>query len=65
VSDNTNNLLLGLFLKYDFWESNHLLIGDQYFQGREQAHLLRIISEAHQQVQAGSNHQRGGGLVDG
>jgi hypothetical protein len=50
VNENTNNLLLGLFLKNDFWESNRLLIGDQYFQGREQAHLLRIISEAHQQV---------------
>ena len=23
MSDNTNSLLLGLFLKYDFWESNH------------------------------------------
>ena len=46
MSDNTNNLLLGLFLKYDFWESNHLLIGDQYFQD-ESKRIYSIISEAH------------------
>ena len=46
MSDNTNSLLLGLFLKYDFWESNHLLIGDQYFQD-ESKRIYSIISEAH------------------
>jgi len=36
-----------MFLKNDFWESNRLLIGDQYFQG-ESKRIYSVISEAHQ-----------------
>ena len=46
MSDNTSNLLLGLFLRYDFWESNNLLIGEDYFEA-ESKKIYKVISDAH------------------
>ena len=46
MSDNTSNLLLGLFMRHDFWESNNLLIGEDYFEA-ESKKIYKVISDAH------------------
>ena len=46
MTDNTSNLLLGLFLRYDFWEQNNLLLGENYFE-EESKKIYQVIEQAH------------------
>jgi replicative DNA helicase len=50
MSDNTSNLLLGLFLRHDFWESNHLLMGENYFEA-ESKKIYGVMSDAHKKYE--------------
>ena len=46
MSDNKSNLLHGLFMRQDFWESNNLMIGEDNFEA-ESKKIYKVISDAH------------------
>lgn len=56
MHDNTNNLLLGLVLSYDFWEANRFVISEDYFEA-ESKKIYKIISDAHEKYQRDLNIQ--------
>ena len=45
--DNVSNILLGLFLNYEFWKDHHYMVSENYFE-KESKKIFQTISMSHE-----------------
>tara|TARA_Y100001963_G_scaffold5524_1_gene7222 strand:- start:107 stop:1369 length:1263 start_codon:yes stop_codon:yes gene_type:complete len=48
--DNVSNILLGLFLNYEFWKDHHYMVSDNYFE-KESKKIFQVINMSHEKYE--------------
>ena len=47
---NVSNILLGLFLNYEFWKDHHYMVSENYFE-KESKKIFQTISMSHEKYE--------------
>ena len=54
--DNVSNILLGLFLNYEFWKDHHYMVSDNYFE-KESKKIFQVINMSHEKYERDLDRQ--------